>query len=135
MKSSAREFALSVRVYEVSGINRERLITRGVYWFDNSQYAGGLMKVEVPIDSMSFRFQAGRRIRVKISNIDRFIDSGSRSLLLGKIKTCATAPVIGTTKKVSLWTMPSYVDSTQTIRMDKDHASYVRLPLYSSPTP
>ena len=139
VKTTAKEFALSVRVYDSDGVLGRRLITRGTYWFDRSTHdINDTVDVDVKLTPMAYRFEAGRRLRVEISNIDRYLDKGSSPLAL-IFGLCTQAKVVRTKidegkcipKHISLWTMPSYVDSVQTVQMNKDDASYIQLPLFT----
>jgi hypothetical protein len=131
LRSDAAQFALSVRLYEVDG-SSEKLITRGTYFFDGLAAPGLVRQVEIPLDAMAHVFEAGRRLRVKISNIDRFTDSGTNLLIALGWHGCTSAKIKGGLGSVSLWTLPSYVDSTQQLYMDASHRSRIDLPLFPS---
>jgi len=128
VQSNAHEFAISVRVYEASGPAhlQEKLITRGVYWFDGIKDDKAVREIDISIGAMAHVFAAGSKIRIRISNLDRFIDKGTPAQWALTWATCTK--VVG--RPLHLWTVPSYVDSTQLIHQGAAYPSRVSLPLH-----
>ncbi len=127
VQSDAHEFAVSVHVYEASGEAhlQEKLITRGVYWFDGVKDQKAVREIDVSIGAMAHVFAEGSKIRIRISNLDRYIDKGT-PLQWALIWATCTKVV---DRPLHLWTVPSYVDSTQLIHQGAAYPSRVSLPL------
>ncbi len=127
------EYALSVRVYDVAGPNfeeqDEQLIARGVYWYQGPEEPGQIRPVSVRIGAMAYRFAQGHKIRIKITNVDRFDDNGTRPLWRGYWNECTLASNLS----MNLWTLPSYVSSTQLIHLGGTHRSKINMPLRQLP--
>jgi pimeloyl-ACP methyl ester carboxylesterase len=126
--SNAPEFALSVHVYDAFGFNwkKEKLVTRGVYWFDGAADPAAVRSIVVPLELAAYRFAAGHRIRVKLSSIDKFVDSGT-SLLAAA--SCDVDTQAQNDPSLHLWTLPSYVSSTERVSFGSSRPARIRMPL------